>query len=199
MAIPTNGPSEPGATEVNRHFRRCKQPAPPPISRTYLLLATVRAAPPLLGHKQPKIQSHRRATAADRARKQLAMAGTRALLLLAAAVAASCCLLAAPAGAATVADICRSTAFPDLCTSTAGAQAGAAAPSSRAAISKWRIGILHCVILTIHLYYRCSQPLPKWRFRRWARRGDAAISAACMLSSGRAPARRSRRRSRRSR
>ncbi|KAJ1254257.1 hypothetical protein BS78_03G103600 [Paspalum vaginatum] len=51
------------------------------------------------------------------------MAGTRALLLVAAAVAASCSLLAAPAAASTVADICKNTAFPELCTATAGKQA----------------------------------------------------------------------------
>ncbi|KAL6627624.1 hypothetical protein ACP70R_031350 [Stipagrostis hirtigluma subsp. patula] len=55
------------------------------------------------------------------------MAGPRALLVLAAAVAAaSCSLLAAPAAAdvAALASVCQMTKFPELCTTTAGLQAG---------------------------------------------------------------------------
>ncbi|KAG2596452.1 uncharacterized protein LOC120710519 [Panicum virgatum] len=54
-------------------------------------------------------------------------AGTRALLLLAVAAASCCCslldLVAANPPAATVADVCKGTAFPALCTTTAGEQA----------------------------------------------------------------------------
>ncbi|AQK89621.1 Pectinesterase inhibitor domain containing protein [Zea mays] len=70
--------------------------------------------------------------------KATAMAGTRALYLLVAAVAA---LLATPAAvdAATLAEICRGTAFPDICTSTVGSEAQSAGVLDAMAVLRMQV------------------------------------------------------------
>lgn len=115
------------ATHLAYLCRRPPRPSSPPISAPFLFSSP--SSDTQLAHVNCTETQVTKATA---------MAGTRALYLLVAAVAA---LLATPAAvdAATLAEICRGTAFPDICTSTVGSEAQSAGVLDAMAVLRMQV------------------------------------------------------------